>query len=57
VLRFDGGRGGMTSLAVTPEDCFLAGCADGALLVFAPDPRRRITRRFNLADARANPSR
>ena len=26
-----------------------AGTAEGSLVLFAPDPRRRITRRFNLA--------
>ena len=41
----------MTALAVSPEECVLAGTADGAMLVFAPDPRRHITRRYNLADA------
>jgi hypothetical protein len=45
VLRFDGGRGPIASLAATPEGCLLAGTAQGSLLLFAPDPRRRITRR------------
>lgn len=49
VLRYDAGRGPITSLAVTPEQCFLAGTAEGSLVLFAPDPRRTITRRFNLA--------
>ncbi|KAK9824084.1 hypothetical protein WJX72_007613 [[Myrmecia] bisecta] len=54
VLRYEGGRGPITSLAVTPEDCILGGTLDGCLLVFTPDPRRRITRRYNLADARSS---
>lgn len=52
VLRYDAGRGPLTALAITPEDCFLAGSAEGSLVLFAPDPRRRITTRFNLADVR-----
>ncbi len=52
VLRYDAGRGPLTALAVTPEDCFLAGTAEGSVVLFAPDPRRRITTRFNLADVR-----
>ncbi len=53
VIRYDGGQGPVTALAMTPEDCFLAGTASGALVAFAPDPRRRITRRLAMADARA----
>lgn len=32
-----------------PLCCHAAGTAEGSLVLFAPDPRRRITRRFNLA--------
>ncbi len=53
VIRYDSGQGPVTALAMTPEDCFLAGTASGALVAFAPDPRRRITRRLAMADARA----
>ena len=52
VIRYDGGQGAITALAVTPEDCFLAGTATGALVAFAPDPRRHITRRLPMSDAR-----
>ena len=52
VIRYDSGQGPVTALAMTPEDCFLAGTASGALVAFAPDPRRRITRRLAMADAR-----
>ena len=52
VLRYDGGRGAITALALTPEDCIVAGTAEGSVVLFAPDPRRRITRRLNLAEAR-----
>ena len=57
VLRYEAARGPITALAVTAEDCIVAGCGDGALVLFAPDPRRSITRRYNLADARAGPAR
>ena len=53
VIRYDSGQGPVTALAMTPEDCFLAGTASGALVAFAPDPRRRITRRLAMADARS----
>eukprot|EP00887_Chlorella_sp_A99_P003486 scaffold7.g3486.t1 len=52
VLRWEGGRGPITSLALTPEGCLLAGTAEGSLVLFAPDPRRRITRRVSVADCR-----
>jgi hypothetical protein len=52
VLRYDGGRGAITALGLTHEECILAGTAEGAMLVFAPDSRRRITRRLPLADVR-----
>ena len=52
VLRYDAGRGPVTALTVTAEECILAGTFDGSMLVFAPDPRRTISKRFDLADAR-----
>ena len=55
VVRYEGGRGPITALAVTPEECVIAGTAGGALLVFSPDPRRRITRRLQIASARPGP--
>lgn len=48
--RFDVGHAGITALAVTPEDCFLAGCQDGYLLVFAPRAPA-IHAKFNLGAA------
>lgn len=33
----------------------MAGTLNGALLVFSPDPRRRISRRLQLAVAREGP--
>lgn len=38
VLRYDAGRGPVTALAVTPEECFLAGAllAGHALLLVGP---------------------
>ena len=53
VMRYEGGCGPVTALCVTAEQCIAAGTATGALLVFAPDPRRRLTRRVRLAVARA----
>lgn len=53
VLRFEVGQGPITALALTPEQCFLAGTSGGALAAFAPDPRRCITRRLPLADSAA----
>lgn len=50
VLKYEVGQGPVTALALTPEQCFLAGTATGALAAFAPDPRRRITRRLPLPD-------
>ena len=32
VIRYDSGQGPVTALAITPEDCFLAGTASGALV-------------------------
>ncbi len=55
VVRFDGGRGPITALSVSGEECIVAGTHSGALLVFSPDPRRRLTRRAQLAEARPPP--
>jgi hypothetical protein len=60
VLRYDGGHGAIGALTLSPEDCFLAGTADGSLLVYGPDPRRTITKRLPLTSgriARASPLR
>lgn len=54
VLRYDGGRGPITALGLVGEECILVGTAEGALLVFTPDARRRITRRLPLADVRGH---
>jgi hypothetical protein len=54
-LRYDGGRGPITALGLVGEECILAGTADGAMLVFTPDARRRITRRLPLPDVRGHP--
>ncbi|EIE23680.1 beach-domain-containing protein [Coccomyxa subellipsoidea C-169] len=56
VVKYDGGRGPITALSVSAEECVVAGTQGGALLVFSPDPRRRMTRRLQLADARAGPT-
>jgi hypothetical protein len=55
VIRYDGARGPVTALSVTPEECVVAGTLNGALLVFSPDPRRRISRRLQLPVARCGP--
>ena len=55
VIRYDGARGPVTALSVTAEECIVAGTLNGALLMFSPDPRRRISRRLQLADARSGP--
>lgn len=49
MLRYDPQRGPLTALAVTDEECVLAGTSDGSLLVLAPDPRRTASRRLDLA--------
>lgn len=54
-MRYEGGCGPVTALCVSAEQCIAAGTATGALLVFAPDPRRRLTRRVQLVAARAGP--
>lgn len=56
VIRYDPGRGHITALTVTPEECILAGTVDGSMLVFAPDPRRTISKRINLADRKSGAS-
>ncbi len=55
VVRYDGDRGAITALGVTAEQCIVGGTVGGALLVFSPDPRRRMTRRLQVADARSGP--
>jgi uncharacterized membrane protein YgcG len=50
VLTYEVNQGPITAIALTPEQCFLVGTATGALAAFAPDPRRRITRRLPLTD-------
>jgi hypothetical protein len=35
VWRYEGAGKIITSLAVTPEECFLAGTKDGSLIVFS----------------------
>lgn len=50
VFAYDVNQGPITAIALTPEQCFLVGTATGALAAFAPDPRRRITRRLPLTD-------
>ncbi len=51
VLRYEGNnRAEVTALSVTPEDCVVAGSREGCMLAFAPDSRRRIKDRVNLAD-------
>ena len=52
VVKYDGARGPITALSCTAEECIVAGTLGGALLVFSPDPRRRLTRRIQLAEAR-----
>ena len=47
--------GPITALSVSAEECIVAGTHSGALLVFSPDPRRRLTRRAQLAEARPPP--
>lgn len=40
----------LSSLAAPVSNkLYLAGTAEGSVVLFAPDPRRRITTRFNLA--------
>lgn len=52
VIRYDPCRGPITALTVTREECILAGTQDGTLLVFAPDPRRTLSRRLDLAETK-----
>ena len=54
VIRYDPCRGPITALTVTGEECILAGTQDGSLLVFAPDPRRTMSKRLDLADAKSS---
>ena len=50
VIKYETGKGPITAITVTEEECILAGTVDGSLLVIAPDPRRSISKRRNLAD-------
>jgi len=50
VIKYETGKGPITAMTVTDEECILAGTMDGSLLVIAPDPRRSISKRINLAD-------
>ena len=52
VHRYDEGHGPITALAVTPEDCVLAGCHNGCMLVFAPRTSA-IQTKYNLGAAPA----
>lgn len=49
VLRYEAGSSHIVSLAMSPEECFVAGLASGALAVFGPDPRRKITARLRIS--------
>ncbi|KAK9806574.1 hypothetical protein WJX73_003713 [Symbiochloris irregularis] len=53
ILRYEGGGAPVTALALSSEECIVAGTARGALLLYVPDPRRRITRRLDQADVRS----
>lgn len=55
VHRFDENQGPITALAATPEDCILAGCHNGCMLVFAPRTMN-IQTKFNLGEAPWNVS-
>lgn len=57
IIRYDPSRGPITALTVTSEECILAGTQDGSLLVFAPDPRRTMSKRLDLADAKSGADR
>jgi hypothetical protein len=40
VIKYETGKGPITAMTVTEEECILAGTLDGSLLVIAPDPRQ-----------------
>mmetsp|Transcript_2662 Transcript_2662/g.7541 ORF Transcript_2662/g.7541 Transcript_2662/m.7541 type:complete len:1630 (-) Transcript_2662:717-5606(-) len=48
VISYEVGHGAVTAVAITPEECFMIGSADGSLVLFSPDNRRHITRRLSL---------
>ena len=50
VHRFEENHGPITALAATAEDCILAGCHNGCMLVFAPRTTA-IQAKFNVANA------
>ena len=50
VIKYETGKGPITAITVTEEECILAGTMDGSLLVVAPDTRRSISKRIVLAD-------
>ncbi|XP_062179129.1 BEACH domain-containing protein B-like [Phragmites australis] len=54
VWRYDGAGKAITSLTVTPEECFLAGTKDGCLLVFSIETP--LLRRGSLPRNRIKPS-
>uniref|UniRef100_A0A0A9AX26 BEACH domain-containing protein n=1 Tax=Arundo donax TaxID=35708 RepID=A0A0A9AX26_ARUDO len=54
VWRYDGAGKTITSLAVTPEECFLAGTRDGSLLVFSIETP--LLRRGSMPRNRTKPS-
>ena len=49
VLRYEAGSSHIVSLAMSPEECFVAGLQSGALVLFGPDPRRKITARLRIS--------
>lgn len=56
IMIFDAAKGPITALHVARDQSFLIGLQNGEIAVFSPDPRRRITHRFNLANARVLPT-
>lgn len=50
VHRWEENQGPITALAATPEDCILAGCHNGCMLVLAPRTTA-IPNKFNLGEA------
>lgn len=52
VIRYEGGRGPLTALAVTADECFIVGSETGALLIYSPDPKRHTQKSFTVALAR-----
>lgn len=56
VMRWEGLGAPITALTLTPEESVIAGTSKGGLLLYSPDPRRRITRRLDQADVRLSPA-